>query len=758
MTASGFKLLDAYVEVHADASKVTSSAADQIRGGSSVLDRAGSGLGSALMGGMSGVVGGLVGGVVSSLTYPIVNGVQDALSSAFQAAKSAVIDYNGQLEQANIGFTTMLGSAGRAKDFISDLQVFAKKTPFAFTDLTNYAQQMIGYGISSQKVIPYLTALGDAAAGAGKSSAELGNAVLAFEQMAAKGTVDLGNLNQLTNAGIPAISILAEKYHVSKGALIDMVSAGKVASDVALPKLIQGIEKGTKSTASFGGMMDKQSHTLQGALGNISDGFNQVISKAGQPFFKLTERIASKISDFAGSDGFTNWAKRTSAGLNKFLGDKEMRKIFGGLTDAVKDNLPELESFGRDALGGIKESVPIIAKDMPKISHAITVIGDAIEDDGPAFHDFITFLAGIPGTIADVVNFFQILDVQVDTLRDTIHADVKGVLGFFKDLPDEFHTIGSMVVQGLIGGLTAGWPDVMGAVSGLVNSIPLATRKLLGIASPSKVMKQLGTWAAQGLKKGLLGSVDQIKAASEKMGKAMTDPVEKRLISLSKTRQKVIDRLKDAKDKLADLRSSKADYKSNVMSQVMGAGDVTTLFSSTSGVTSGAMPGSLDGRTYTGSYTTTSGGTSGLTSVRAGLRSLLNDTKKFTANLKTLVKRGLDRFTVQQLIAAGPTASLPITTELLNDKAGFNDIVSLQKQLNIASTALGSYTAGYTYDGQINSTKATISRLSAREDHITAVMVVEARKIDEVDKVVKAVNALAQTAKAKNAAKKKAKK
>lgn len=48
-----------------------------------------------------------------------------------------------QLEQVEVGFTTMLGSATKAQKFMKELAAFAAKTPFEFDELTGSAQQFL---------------------------------------------------------------------------------------------------------------------------------------------------------------------------------------------------------------------------------------------------------------------------------------------------------------------------------------------------------------------------------------------------------------------------------------------------------------------------------------------------------------------------------------------------------------------------------------------------------------------------------------
>ena len=61
-------------------------------------------------------------------------GVFEAVKRGFQTIASTAISFNAQMEQARIGFTTMLGSAERAEAFLSDMADFAARTPFEFPE------------------------------------------------------------------------------------------------------------------------------------------------------------------------------------------------------------------------------------------------------------------------------------------------------------------------------------------------------------------------------------------------------------------------------------------------------------------------------------------------------------------------------------------------------------------------------------------------------------------------------------------------
>ncbi len=120
-----------------------------------------------------------------------------AIGGGLAAIGTAAIGLGDKLEQAQISFEVMLGSADRAKALLADLSDFAKKTPFELTGIRDTAKQLIAFGIDSNKLIPTMKALGDVAAGTG---APLERIAFAYGQINTAGKASAQDLNQLTSA------------------------------------------------------------------------------------------------------------------------------------------------------------------------------------------------------------------------------------------------------------------------------------------------------------------------------------------------------------------------------------------------------------------------------------------------------------------------------------------------------------------------------------------------------------------------------
>ncbi|WET12286.1 phage tail tape measure protein [Pseudomonas sp. D3] len=124
------------------------------------------------------------------------------------------------------------------------------------------------------------------------------------------------------------------------------------------------------------------------------------------------------------------------------------------------------------------------------------------------------FDGGIGGIITTLVNFSPL---------GLLYQAFSGVLGYLGiELPSRFTEFGSMIVNGLVNGLTAG----LGAVKDTISSIGDASigwfKEKLGIHSPSRVFAELGGFTMAGLTQGLEGGQKGPLNALTSMSKQLT--------------------------------------------------------------------------------------------------------------------------------------------------------------------------------------------------------------------------------------------
>lgn len=178
------------------------------------------------------------------------------------------------MEQAQIGFTVMMGSAEGARRQLDKLAKFAAATPFEMTGLVDASRTLMGVGVAAKDVIPMLQDFGDTASALALSQDQFSRIMIAVSQSISSNRITLGDMNQLANNGIPIYRLLSESLGMSVPKLRDMISHGKLLTQDVLPKLQAQMHK------DYGGAMEKQSQTLNGLWSTLKDTLDQGLGKA----------------------------------------------------------------------------------------------------------------------------------------------------------------------------------------------------------------------------------------------------------------------------------------------------------------------------------------------------------------------------------------------------------------------------------------------------------------------------------------------
>jgi len=225
----------------------------------------------------------------------------------------------GDMEQTQVAFETMLGSAENAGRFIEDLIKFAKSTPFELRGLETASKQLLAYGFEQDAIIPNLRALGDIASGVGMD--KLPNLIMAFGQVKAATRLTGMELRQFTEAGVPLLGMLSEQMGKSVAEIQDMVSAGAVG----FPE----VEKAMKSLSGEGGrfenLMAKQSKTLGGMVSNLRDSWDIFLRNEGAKILDWAKNLTEAAIYFVGNV-LPVWIERIGA-LGEFL-DKHQSVLY----------------------------------------------------------------------------------------------------------------------------------------------------------------------------------------------------------------------------------------------------------------------------------------------------------------------------------------------------------------------------------------------------------------------------------------------
>jgi tape measure domain-containing protein len=228
--------------------------------------------------------------VVTSSAMSVVT----ALGAVAGAATVMGLTMASSLEQSQIAFTTLLGSADAATGYMKGLKDLAAATPFQMKDVTQGAQRLIAMGFSADDARVALIAAGDAAASVGLGADGVNRITYAFGQMKAAGRLLGSEMRQLSEAGINGFQIIADATGQTYAQVRALSEKGALDAETYLPILINGVN------AKVGGMMEKQAQTLSGLWSTLKDTVGFGLSDAINPSLPAIKDFIKQLTAAVG--------------------------------------------------------------------------------------------------------------------------------------------------------------------------------------------------------------------------------------------------------------------------------------------------------------------------------------------------------------------------------------------------------------------------------------------------------------------------
>lgn len=197
-----------------------------------------------------------------------------------------------QFELQQVALGAVIQDTQKATSLFKQLKAAALESPFEIKDLVSYTKQLAAYQIETDKLFDTTKRLADVSAGLG---VDMGRLILAYGQVRAAAVLRGQELRQFTEAGVPLVNKLAEKFSQLRG---EMVSTGEVfelISKRAVPfSMISEIfEDMTEKGGIFYDMQRKQSYTLYGQWQKLKDAASLMYDEMGNtgPMRKAMEGI-----------------------------------------------------------------------------------------------------------------------------------------------------------------------------------------------------------------------------------------------------------------------------------------------------------------------------------------------------------------------------------------------------------------------------------------------------------------------------------
>ncbi|ARK31847.1 hypothetical protein [Halalkalibacter krulwichiae] len=187
--------------------------------------------------------------------------------------------------------------------------------------------------------------------------------------------------------------------------------------------------------------------------------------------------------------------------------------------DTFSNTLDFLKALVRGDFQGMKDSV---SKQMTLARGAISRIWSEIKAHFGRVLDEIW--SNVKEKFEDMVSSVREKMGNVKTTISEIWGEVQA---FFAGI--DLYQIGRDIVQGLINGITGMGGTLKRKVTSFIDeNVPAPIKKLLGIASPSKLMEQYGNWTGEGFTIGMEDAIPDVSGISKQLATASVPEIPNR--------------------------------------------------------------------------------------------------------------------------------------------------------------------------------------------------------------------------------------
>lgn len=284
------------------------------------------------------VIGGL------SVVQKMSNVVIGQLDSTFKRMDT-MTNYNRTM-------TAITGSAQMAKASLSGIKDSVTGTAYGFDTAASAVQNFVTRGMDIGNATSEVTKWLDAVSFYGPGTNEaLGTVTDALGKMMSKGTVEMEQLNRLTDVGINAVGIYAQATGQSTNTVQDALSKGIISSQNFITTVSTAFEEGTNGVLKIAGSAKGAATTWSATFDNAK----AAITRGLQNF--ITE-VDTAVESVFGKDLKTivaDFGKTTETTLGN------LGTLAGNIVTMVGPAFQYFDSFTEKISGSIGTIIPLFA-------------------------------------------------------------------------------------------------------------------------------------------------------------------------------------------------------------------------------------------------------------------------------------------------------------------------------------------------------------------------------------------------------------
>lgn len=229
---------------------------------------------------------------VTNGTVPAINQAQSSLALlvkrslqllAIHSATSFiknVREVTAEFELQRVALGGIIQDSEKASALFKEIKAAAIRSPFEIKDLVTYTKQLSAYRVETEDLFHVTMQLADVSAGLG---VDMNRLILAYGQVKAASVLRGQELRQFTEAGIPLVKLLADKFEELGRVGTTTADVFELISKRAVPfeMIAEIFDDMTKRGGMFYQMQEKQAETLKGQWNNLKDALSIMYDEMG---------------------------------------------------------------------------------------------------------------------------------------------------------------------------------------------------------------------------------------------------------------------------------------------------------------------------------------------------------------------------------------------------------------------------------------------------------------------------------------------
>lgn len=428
------------------------------------------------------------GGGIASLSKIVqdsTSGIGTSIANAKTAVTRGVADMITAINNGikSLDITTPLGKITGIGSIISQLGTVVEQTfraigqaiPQAFSGLSGVISSLVGSGNQIQTLF----------------------ATILTTISGVLGTMDFSALTNLAQAILPALKSGFQTFLGYVTPAIQPLLNAFVNLWNAIQPIVNVIASSLMPVfqilgAFLGGF-------VSGVMGALTTAFNVLagVARVLTPVIQFVGSVIQALAPiFVTVAGFIGQLMGQFVGFNGVLGvvGKVVSSVFSGII-----------GFGSRLFGSLSGVFNNIANGFRIMGSGLGSVGSGISN---TFSSIIGFagrmVSGIIGAVSGVAG--------------RIASNFSGVFGAISRAIGNVTDIGANIVNGIAQGIRGAWGSVTSAIGALTDMIPKKIRSLLGIHSPSRVMRDMvGKFIPQGIAVGMTSQEGFISSHAQKL-------------------------------------------------------------------------------------------------------------------------------------------------------------------------------------------------------------------------------------------------